>query len=159
MPTESHVAIRAICKHINDGGWTSTSGGRQSSVFMTSRDANASLRGFYESVLVPNWEDIRIKILTAPGGYLKLPGQSLRGRTLAFERSGPAKPLSALPTHLNGRYGLSGCTGTNPLYPGDPRLATGTPMSSSVEPAAFLVAIKHDPGAPGGWYVDSAYPQ
>ena len=32
-------------------------------------------------------------------------------------------------------------------------------MTSIVFPESFLVAVKPDPGAPGGWYIDSAYPE
>ena len=107
---------------------------------------------------MPGWEDVRLQILTAP--YIRLTGQDLRGRALGYIKAVAGQvPVSALPAYLNGRYGLSGCTGTDPLYPGDPYLTTGTPMTASTSPGTFLVAIKPDASAPGGWYIDSAYPE
>ena len=127
-------------------------------MFASSRDAQASLRGFYQSYFVADWEHVRIQILTTP--YLRLTGQPLQGRAMGYVRNTSGTvPESALPPHLNGRYGLSGCTGTDPLYPNDPRQSTGTPMTSPSDPTTFLVAIKNDASAPGGWYIDSAYPE
>ena len=124
---------------------------------MSGRDVNASLRAFYDSVMVPNWEDLRMELLVQ--GYRRWGGQSLRGRATGYQRGGPVQPLTALPAYLNGRYGLANCVGTNPLYPGDPRQATGTPMSTPTDPTTFLVAVPPDPTAPGGWHVNSAYPE
>ncbi len=159
MPSEPFLAIRAICHRIRRGGaWVNSACGGLSSAFMTGRDANASLRGFYDSVMVPNWEQIRIEILTQ--GYRRYPGQALRGRATQYVRApGPVQPLGALPAYLNGRYGLPVCNGTRPLYPDDPALDTGIPMSDPGNPQAFLAAVNRDGASPGGWYIDSAYPQ
>ncbi len=161
MASEPFVAIRAICNRILVGGaWTGQGAGhgRRSSVFVSGRDANASLRGFHQSVMVPHWEDLRIQLLTQP--YVRWPSQTLHGRVMGYARvPGPVRPMTALPTYLNGRYGLAGCAGNDPLYPRDPRLATGIPMSAPTDPETFLVAVEPDPNAPGGWYVNSAYPE
>lgn len=158
MPDEQFVALRALRKKIYDGGAWKPAGCSKSSVFMSSRDAAASLRGFYESRLVTDWEHIRIQLLTQD--YLKLTGNPLRGRASGYVSPAGKVQDAALPAYLDGRYGLTGCVGTRPLFPGDPRLtSTDPPLTVLDSPTTFLVALKPDASAPGGWYIDSSYPE
>ena len=107
MPDEQSVALRSLRNKIYYGGsWIAANCGGRSSVFMSSRDAAASLRGFYESFLVAGWEDVRLQILTQD--YIRWRGQPLRGRAVGYVNTAGVVPVSALPAYLNGHYGLGG---------------------------------------------------
>ena len=159
MRNDELVALRALKKKIfKDGAWVNTTPTSTSSVFATPRDATAALRSFYNQYLVKDWEHARLELLTAD--YKKYPDLDLPSRAVSYTKAvtGPWSD-TRLPRYLNGRYTFSGCVGTDPLYPGDPRITTGTPMTTMDFPQTFLVAIRPSATARGGWYIDSAYPK
>jgi hypothetical protein len=104
------------------------------------------------------WEVVRDQLMTI--GAVPPPGivEGLTGAGTALEKTdagnGPY-PVTAMPTWY------SGGAGSRALYPGDTRTTspTGTPLTSDVRCTQVKIRILADPNAPGGWYVNSAWPQ
>jgi hypothetical protein len=114
-------------------------------------DANISVQNALNSVIdAPVWPDIRQKIVTGAAVPIY---HSLSSRGTALVGN---KILAInLPPYLGG-------TGNRPLYPGDSRMPSPgnpTPLTTFVECNQTFVRVVAKSGAPGGWYVNSAWPE
>jgi hypothetical protein len=152
------LALRA-CRH------KPTACPGQAGAFDSLGSANASVAKVIRDHVNDNWEDVRQLIISGQG-QLDL-RSSLAGRGTALrKKDAPVNekyPVTAIPK----AYHEMG-NGKRPLYPGDRRVTehvsadeveTDNPMSEYVEVTEAYVRFVPDPGSPGGWYVNSAWPE
>jgi hypothetical protein len=84
---------------------------------------------------------------------------SSSGTALVLAGGGSSKvPAVNMPQYLGGL-----ATGNRPLYPGDPRItpahASNPPLTNFISCTQVYIRVLPNPSAPGGWYVNSAWPE
>jgi hypothetical protein len=119
--------------------------------YNTLADANAAVSKGIQSEVVPNWEDIRQKI--AAGNTVTLtPSLNSRGTAL----TGSKINVAQMPTYFPGGQG------NRPLYPDDPKVPNPNnlpPLTQYENCTEAFLRITSNSKAPGGWLVNSSWPQ
>jgi hypothetical protein len=144
------LALR-VCQHV-----PAACPGR-AGAFDSLADANSSVRaGLNTRMGTPAaWDAIRAQLLTMNAIPITEP---LVGAGTGLEKTDgtPGRvPLADMPNWYPGG------TGTRPLYPGDSKLTApaGLPLTQRFACTEVYIRLVPDANAPGGWYVNSAWPQ
>jgi hypothetical protein len=143
------------------------------SAWTTLSAANAVVADAYDTALVADWENMRVKVARG-SGLDAATGVALAGSLMALQKAdgpvGSAYADDAKPVYRGG-------TGYRPMYPGEPEWDTAK-SAESKDPNPYtethkanpltkdaagsltgaVVVFKADENAPGGWYVLTAYP-
>ena len=97
-----------------------------------------------------SWPDIRMKLVTGQTVELK-PSLASRGTAL----TGKLVKAEEMPTYLGGKA-------SRPLYPDDPKMPNPTnkvPLTEYHQCTQSYLRVVAHPSAPGGWYINSAWPE
>jgi hypothetical protein len=150
-----------------------TTGGNPASAFRSVTNADQAIRAGINVHMggVANWPVFRERIVANGGNNNPIQPDvagGAAGRMLAASVGTPV-PIPQLPAYLSGyTYGvggnatvLTGASGTNPLYPGDPNAGlTGPPLTNDVAVSGNLRIVMRTQPQPieGGWFVLTAFP-
>ncbi|MBD1867174.1 DUF4157 domain-containing protein [Cyanobacteria bacterium FACHB-471] len=127
--------------------------------FTSLGDADISVRQALIAQINSNWDAVRMQIIT--GQTLQLLHR-LSSRGTALVKTDPPPNTKYLATAMPS-YAHPMGTGNRPLYPGDPKMPvppnSANPMTQYVTPTEVYIRFVPNSAAPGGWYINSAWPQ
>ncbi len=146
------LAMR-VCRH------TPATCPGKAGAFMSLGDANISVKQGLQAQVTQNWEHIRMELVKGKtvNLYHRL---SSRGTALKKVDNPPKKKYQAVEMPP---YAHNMGQGNRPLYPGDPKMPippnVNNPMTKYVTPTEVYIRFVSNANAPGGWYINSSWPQ